>query len=155
MAVGTIVSQRSIDKTRGEGLTDRVSKEKRSQIMSRIRGKNTAPELAVRKLVFSLGYRYRLHDKRLPGRPDLVFIGLKKVIFVHGCFWHQHPDCLLVTTPKTRVEFWIKKLSDNTTRDAINIKKITDMGWKSLIVWQCEIKDTNKLKEKIKDFLRN
>lgn len=131
---------------------DRVTEEKRSEIMSKIRSKNTSPELAVRKLVFSLGYRYRLHGKNLPGKPDLVFPGRKKVIFVHGCFWHYH-DCKKGKPPKSRLEYWLPKLQNNRERDAANISALTDLGWEVLIIWQCEVKDLEKLKETVTEFL--
>ncbi|MBS4050628.1 MAG: DNA mismatch endonuclease Vsr [Methylomonas sp.] len=120
--------------------------------MSKIRSKNTSPELAVRKLVFSLGYRYRLHGKNLPGKPDLVFPGRKKVIFVHGCFWHYH-DCKKGKPPKSRLEYWLPKLQNNRERDAANISALTDLGWEVLIIWQCEVKDLEKLKETVTEFL--
>lgn len=131
---------------------DRVTKEKRSEIMSKVQGKNTTPELAVRKLVFSLGYRYRLHGKNLPGKPDLVFPGRKKVIFVHGCFWHYH-NCKIGHLPKSRPEYWIPKLEANRKRDAEHYKKLVEQGWSIFVVWECEVKDTPTIKEKILNFL--
>lgn len=133
---------------------DKLSPEKRSEIMSRIRGKNTKPELAVRKLVYSLGYRYRLHSKTLPGHPDLVFSSRKKVIFVHGCFWHYH-GCKKGQPPKSRLEYWLPKLEENKARDAKNQAALGDMGWKSLIIWQCEIKYSDHLKKRIEGFLKD
>lgn len=131
---------------------DRITKEKRSEIMSRIRGKNTSPEMIVRKLVYSLGYRYRLHGKNLPGKPDLVFAGRKKVIFVHGCFWHCH-KCKSGHLPKSRLEYWLPKLEANKRRDAENSEELIKRGWKILVLWQCEIKDISALKEAIISFL--
>ena len=131
---------------------DRVTKEKRSEIMSRIRGKDTSPELTVRKLVYSLGYRYRLHSKNLPGKPDLVFPGRKKVIFVNGCFWHFH-KCKNGHLPKSRPEYWIPKLEANKRRDAENFQKLIMKGWKILVLWQCEIKNISALEETIITFL--
>ena len=131
---------------------DRVTKEKRSEIMSMIRGKDTSPELTVRKLVYSLGYRYRLHSKNLPGKPDLVFPGRKKVIFVNGCFWHFH-KCKNGHLPKSRPEYWIPKLEANKRRDAENFQKLIMKGWKILVLWQCEIKNISALEETIITFL--
>ena len=131
---------------------DRVSKEKRSEMMKKVRGKNTAPELAVRKLVYSLGYRYRLHGKNLPGKPDLVFSGRKKVIFVHGCFWHYH-GCKKGMPPKSRSEYWLPKLEENKRRDEKAISDLIGKGWKVLVVWQCETKNLEELTTRISDFL--
>jgi DNA mismatch endonuclease (patch repair protein) len=131
---------------------DRVTKEKRSEIMSKVRGKNTSPELVVRKLVFSLGYRYRLHGKHLPGTPDLVFPGRKKVIFVHGCFWHYH-NCKIGHPPKSRLEYWLPKLEANKKRDSQKSQELINQGWKILVVWQCEIKNIPELEQTIVKFL--
>jgi len=131
---------------------DRVTKEKRSEIMSRIRGKNTSPEMIVRKLVFSLGYRYRLHGRNLPGKPDLVFAGRKKVIFVHGCFWHMH-NCRKGTTPESNKDFWLPKLERNKARDTDNLNKLDEMGWKVLVIWQCQLKDIQELEATVTSFL--
>lgn len=133
-------------------MIDHVSKEKRSEIMKRIGGKDTTPELMVRKLIYSLGFRYRLHGKELPGKPDLVFSGRKKVIFVHGCFWHGH-NCKKGKPPKTNLDYWLPKLNENQARDARNQKLLESMGWQVLVLWQCEINDTNNLKETISHFL--
>ena len=135
-------------------MTDHVSKEKRSEIMKKIRGKDTTPELIVRKLVYSLGYRYRLHGRKLPGKPDLVFSGRKKVIFVHGCFWHYH-NCKKGKPPKSNVDYWLPKLKENSRRDTRNQKLITASGWEFLVIWQCQIRDMTGLKEKIIAFLEN
>ena len=115
--------------------------EKRSRNMSAIRSKNTKPEIAVRKLLHSLGYRFRLHRKDLPGSPDIVLPKYKTVIFVHGCFWHRHQNCKYASTPKTRQEFWNKKFNENINRDKINQENLSSKGWKIIIVWECEIKD--------------
>ncbi len=131
---------------------DRVTKEKRSEIMSKVRGKNTSLELVVRKLVFSLGYRFRLHGKNLPGKPDLVFPGRKKVIFVHGCFWHYH-NCKIGHPPKSRPEYWLPKLEENKKRDLEKSQELIKQGWKILVVWQCEIKNTPELEQTIVRFL--
>lgn len=134
-------------------MTDRVTPKKRSEIMSRVRGKDTAPEMIVRRLVHSLGYRYRLYSKRLPGKPDLVFAGRKKVIFVHGCFWHGHEGCPKGRPPKTRQDYWVPKLEENRRRDEKTRAELQKLGWKVLIIWQCELNDMEKLKATILDFL--
>ena len=120
--------------------------------MSKVRSKNTSPELAVRKLIFALGYRYRLHAKNLPGKPDLVFPGRKKVIFVHGCFWHYH-DCKIGHIPKSRLDYWEPKLTARRQRDASNVAALTEMGWRVLVVWECEIKETEHLENTLRQFL--
>ena len=132
---------------------DSVSQKKRSEIMALVRSKNTRPELAVRKLVFSLGYRYRLHRKDLPGCPDLVFKKRGKVIFVHGCFWHRHKNCPLARLPKSRLGFWKSKLEGNERRDRKNKLALMRKGWKVLTVWECQVKDSKRLGEKIGRFL--
>lgn len=111
--------------------------------------------MIVRKLIYSLGYRYRLHKKELPGKPDLSFISKKKIIFVHGCFWHMHnnPNCSDARIPKTRSNYWIKKLTKNVERDKKQQIKLKNMGWDILIVWECETKDIKSLKRKIVSFL--
>ncbi|MEP3049580.1 MAG: very short patch repair endonuclease [Roseibium sp.] len=132
---------------------DRIPPEKRRALMSKIKGVNTAPEMIVRRLVFSKGYRYRLHRKNLPGRPDLVFPSRKSVIFVHGCFWHQHTRCNKATTPKTRTAFWTKKLSRNVERDIEIVKALTSLGWRVLTIWECETKEPERLTGRISEFL--
>lgn len=132
---------------------DVFTKEKRSQIMSRISGKNTKPEIAVRSLLHRLGYRFRLHRKDLPGKPDIILPKHKKVIFVHGCFWHGHKDCSRSKRPSTNESFWRKKLDRNIKRDKENIDSLKQLGWQVLIIWTCEVKDGNKLKDKILSFL--
>ena len=121
--------------------------------MGRVRSKDTRPEMAVRRLVHSLGYRYRLHDAKLPGKPDLVFAGRKKVIFVHGCFWHRHPRCKNTRLPKSKLDFWKPKLEGNRKRDLANQRKLRRLGWRFLVVWECQIADTERLTDKIVDFL--
>lgn len=132
---------------------DTLSPKERSERMSRVRAFNTKPELAVRRLIHSLGYRYRLHDRRLPARPDIVFSKRKKVIFVHGCFWHRHPDCKLARLPKSRQEFWITKLEANALRDAENLRRLCEMGWKTMVVWECEVQRDRRLGDRIISFL--
>jgi DNA mismatch endonuclease (patch repair protein) len=134
-------------------MADTVDKETRSRIMGRVRGKDTVPEMLVRRLVFSLGYRYRLHDPRLPGKPDLVFAGRRKVIFVHGCFWHRHDGCALARLPKSRTEFWTRKLGGNKERDIKNQTALRELGWRALVVWECSLADQTKLRRRIIGFL--
>lgn len=131
---------------------DNRNPEQRSAIMSRVRGKDTAPELAVRRLTFALGYRYRLHRKDLPGRPDIVFPSRRKAIFVHGCFWHGH-GCEKGRLPKSRLDYWQPKIATNRDRDARQVKGLEDLGWKVLTLWQCELKDPRQVAIKIKRFL--
>lgn len=124
----------------------------RSENMRRIRSKGMLPELAVRSLVHRMGYRFRLHRKDLPGKPDLVFVSRRKVIFVHGCFWHAH-DCKMAHKPKSNADYWAPKLARNRTRDARNIETLTAVGWKSLIIWECETEVDKRLAQRIKTFL--
>lgn len=133
-------------------MVDRVSNDKRSEIMRAIKSKNTKPEIIVRKLVFSMGYRYRLHRKELPGTPDLVFPRQKKVIFVHGCFWHGH-NCTKGKLPKSNVDYWATKIHQNKLRDIDAAKRLTSSGWGVLVIWQCELKNNN-IAAIIKCFLR-
>ena len=133
--------------------SDVLTPAQRSYCMSRIRSKNTGPEKRVRSLVFGLGYRYRLHDKRLPGKPDLVFSGRKKVIFVHGCFWHMHACRQGQTTPRTHAQYWADKRQRTVQRDGQAVQKLLAAGWESLIVWECELKDLPALSAKICAFL--
>jgi DNA mismatch endonuclease (patch repair protein) len=132
---------------------DNLSKSERSEIMARVRSTNTRPEMHVRKLIFGLGYRYRLHVKDLPGRPDIVFRKLDRVIFVHGCFWHRHAGCALARLPKSRLDFWLPKLEGNKTRDERNKRELRRMGWKILTVWECELKRPARLAGRIRRFL--
>jgi DNA mismatch endonuclease (patch repair protein) len=123
-------------------MADVHSKEIRSYNMSRIRAKNTKPELIVRKFLFANGYRYRLHDKRLPGKPDLVFPKLKIVIFINGCFWHGHEDCRYFVVPKTRTDFWVNKIDANKLNDLKAQKLLIKSGWRIINIWECELKKT-------------
>lgn len=121
-------------------MVDRLTPEQRSSLMSRIRGKNTTPELTVRKRLFALGYRYRLHRKDLAGKPDLVFVSLRKVIFVHGCFWHGH-DCRHgLKRPSSNIAYWAEKVLLNQARDARAIAELTAHGWTPLVIWECQVK---------------
>lgn len=123
--------------------------------MSRIKSGNTKPELVVRSLLHSMGYRFRLHRKDLPGKPDIVLPKYRSVIFVHGCFWHRHHKCKYAYNPKSNMDFWQKKFKANIERDVRVIKELKDLGWNILIVWECEIKDMEILKNKIYKFLEN
>lgn len=134
---------------------DRLSKKRRSEIMSRIRGKNTSPEMTVRSLVHRLGYRYRLHYKKLLGKPDLAFPGRKKVIFIHGCFWHSHENCPKGKLPKSNLGYWQPKIEKNKNRDLEITNSINLQGWKVLIIWQCELKRIEQVQDKIVRFLEN
>ncbi len=124
--------------------------------MASVKSKNTEPELIVRKLLYRLGYRYRLHARDLPGTPDIVFRRLRKVVFIHGCFWHRHraPKCKLARLPKSRIAFWTDKLDGNRQRDLINIRWLRKDGWKVLQIWECQLKDIVKLEQRIVLFLQ-
>ena len=129
--------------------------EQRSRNMSAIKSKNTKPEIAVRKLLHSMGYRFRLHRKDLPGSPDIVLPKYKTVIFVHGCFWHRHENCKYASTPKTRKEFWNKKFNDNILRDKKNLEILSSLGWKIIIIWECEIRNKKiNLEQIIKNVIK-
>ncbi|WP_394063822.1 very short patch repair endonuclease [Alcaligenes sp. WGS1538] len=134
-------------------MTDTISISERSHVMSLVRAKNTRPEMQVRRLVYSAGYRYRLHEAKLPGKPDLVFAGRRKVIFVHGCFWHRHESCTLARMPKSNQDFWAAKLEGNKTRDANNYRKLHEMGWEVMVVWECELRDMEAVLQRITCFL--
>lgn len=121
-------------------MVDVVSPEARSRMMSGIRGKNTHPEVVVRKLLFASGYRFRLHRKDLPGAPDIVLPSKRIAIFVHGCFWHRHEGCKYATLPKTHPEFWFEKLSGNAARDLRATTELRNMDWRVLTVWECSLK---------------
>ena len=132
---------------------DSLSPKERSEVMARVRSKNSRPEMLVRKLVFLLGYRYRLHDSRLPGCPDLVFKSRRKVIFVHGCFWHRHFRCALARMPKSRLDFWRPKLEGNKARDRRNHRALTRGGWRVLTIWECQTSEPERLRKIIRRFL--
>lgn len=127
----------------GVFIADIYSKEKRSNIMSKIRGMKTKPEELVRKFLFSKGFRYRINDKRYLGRPDIVLPKYNTIIFINGCFWHGHENCKAAKLPDTNTEFWRKKISDNEVRDRKNIERLRNEGWNVIIIWQCEIKNKN------------
>lgn len=121
--------------------------------MQSVRSRDTGPEMAVRSLLHKLGYRFRLHRKDLPGTPDIVFPSKRKIIFVHGCFWHGH-ECKKGKLPKSRTDFWLGKVTRNRERDVDVISKLHELGWITLTVWQCELRDMETLTEKLVDFLR-
>lgn len=131
---------------------DVMSKEQRSRCMSRIRAKDSKPEMIVRRVTHELGFRYRLHRKDLPGKPDLVFPSRRKVIYVHGCFWHQHAGCQLASKPKTRPEYWEPKLAGNMARDRRVQAELNKLGWAVLVVWECETKDKKTLAERLTQY---
>lgn len=132
---------------------DRVSAEVRSRNMRAIRGKDTAVEVAIRRFLYHAGYRYRLHGKGLPGKPDIVFTGRRKVIFVHGCFWHRHDGCRFAYTPKSRTEFWQAKFDQNVARDRRVEAQLHDRGWQTLVLWECEAADAKVLAIRVAAFL--
>jgi DNA mismatch endonuclease (patch repair protein) len=134
-------------------VVDHVDRKKRSLIMAAVHSKDTSPELAVRKIVHGLGYRYRLHVGTLAGRPDLVFPARRKVIFVHGCFWHRHRNCRYATSPKTRRKFWEAKFAANVARDRRTERELRRKDWAVLAVWQCELKNAERLTGRLDDFL--
>jgi DNA mismatch endonuclease (patch repair protein) len=134
-------------------MTDIYSKEKRSWVMSKVSGNNTKPEIIVRRLIHSMGFRYRLHYKKLPGKPDIVFPKKKKVIFVHGCFWHGHEGCKKSKRPTSNSDFWNKKIEQTIIRDNKLIFELKNLGWSVLIIWECQIKDLEKLKHTLFTFI--
>lgn len=132
---------------------DRLTPTERSENMRRIRGRDSGPELVVRRLLHMSGYRYRLHRKDLPGRPDIVFPSRRKVIFVHGCFWHRHRGCKYAYTPKSRTAFWEDKFGQNVQRDARVEAALSDRGWETMTVWECETRDASLLLIRLVRFL--
>ncbi len=134
---------------------DTLNPDERSERMRRIRAKDTSPEMVVRGFVHALGFRYRLHDKNLPGCPDLVFPSRRKVIFVHGCFWHRHNRCSFARLPKSRLDFWLPKLEGNRRRDVIKLRQLSRLGWKWLVIWECELRDPVRIMFKTLMFLED
>ncbi|MGB3643017.1 MAG: DNA mismatch endonuclease Vsr [Mesorhizobium sp.] len=134
---------------------DILTPEQRSERMSRVRGRDTKPEMLVRRLTHGMGYRYRLHRRGLPGSPDLVFPSRMKVIFVHGCFWHRHldPGCKLARLPKSKLDFWGPKLETNRERDERNLVPLAELGWDVLVIWECQTKNREELQTRIGEFL--
>jgi DNA mismatch endonuclease (patch repair protein) len=123
--------------------------------MSRIRGKDTAPERRVRSMLHGMGYRFRLHRKDLPGKPDIVFVSRRVALFVHGCFWHRHKGCKNCTTPTNNREFWTTKLNGNATRDKTNRRALSKLGWSSFVIWECETEDPRKLDYLVNRFVKS
>jgi DNA mismatch endonuclease (patch repair protein) len=133
-------------------MADTRTPQQRRRIMQSVKTRDTGPELTVRRIVYGLGYRYRLNAKKLPGRPDIVFPGRRRVIFVHGCFWHCH-GCRKGQAPKSRLDYWEPKLKTNRERDAAQVRSLEALGWSVLIVWQCETADPSALVAKLQDFI--
>jgi DNA mismatch endonuclease (patch repair protein) len=131
---------------------DTLTRQQRSERMSLIAGKDTGPELVVRRLIHGMGYRYRKHPRSVPGRPDVAFLGRRLAIFVHGCFWHRH-RCALGRLPKSRLDFWKPKLEANRVRDLRTLRKLRALGWRCLVIWECELDDLRAVAIRIKDFL--
>lgn len=133
---------------------DTISVRCRSEIMALIRSKDTQPEIAVRKLVSAMGLRYRLHVSDLPGRPDLVFRRIRKIVFVHGCFWHQHARCRVARLPRSRLAYWRPKLDGNRKRDQRNVRRLREAGWKVLTIRECELNEIDVVARRLKTFLK-
>lgn len=136
-------------------MADTVTPKRRSEIMSNIRAKGMKPEMVVRRLTHAMGYRYRLHRKDLPGKPDLVFPNRRKVIFVHGCFWHQHADpaCKIARRPQSNQDYWLPKLDRNVARDAEHKARLAELGWDVLVLWECEVEADGGIENRIQEFL--
>lgn len=126
-----------------------MDKRRRSEIMSKIRGRDTAPELIVRRIAHRLGFRFRLHRRDLPGRPDLVFPRHQLAIFVHGCFWHRHEGCQYAYTPKTRMTFWTAKFEKNVARDRRSVEALRKLGWRVLVIWECETQQEEAVRRRL------
>ncbi|MDR0355819.1 MAG: DNA mismatch endonuclease Vsr [Deltaproteobacteria bacterium] len=133
---------------------DKVSPEERSRVMARVKSENTKPEKTVRSLLHKNGFRFRLHRSDLPGTPDIVLPKLKTVIFVHGCFWHRHPGCKKASTPVSNADYWNRKFAGNQARDAQNVAKLQEAGWRPIIVWECELRDLCALEKRLTSLLR-
>ena len=134
-------------------MTDIISKEQRSRNMSRIRGRDTGPELVVRRTAHKMGFRFRLYRKDLPGTPDLVFPKHRLAVFVHGCYWHRHSGCRFAYSPKSRVEFWTKKFKQNVARDSRNQTALQDLGWRVLVIWECETRNIEIVEDRLREWL--
>lgn len=136
-------------------MADTVTPKRRSEIMANIKAKDMKPEIAVRRLTHAMGYRYRLHRKDLPGKPDLVFPSRRKVIFVHGCFWHQHDDpaCKITRQPQSNQHYWLPKLEQNVARDARHQSRLAELGWDVLVIWECDIEAGSRVTDRIQAFL--
>lgn len=135
-------------------MADKISPEQRSRNMAAIKSSNTKPEIAVRKLLHARGFRFRLHRKDLPGRPDIVLPRYKTVVFVNGCFWHQHEGCRIASKPRSQQEYWHSKLARNVARDKINFTALTELGWQVIVVWECDLRDANAVAERLQKSLQ-
>ena len=131
---------------------DNLTPRERSAQMALVRSRDTKPEMKVRRFIYKMGYRYRLHRSDLPGKPDIVFSSRKKIIFIHGCFWHGH-SCSLGRIPKTRVQFWTEKITTNKIRDEKTLEKLKDLGWAVLVLWECQLKHGESLGCRVGEFL--
>lgn len=136
-------------------MVDTLTPRERSDRMARVRHRDTKPEMRLRKLVHGMGYRYRLHVRALPGKPDMVFPSRKAVIFMHGCFWHRHEGCKLARIPKSRISFWQEKLESNRQRDEDNRTRLEELGWRVLVVWECQLSDLQGTADIVKGFLND
>jgi DNA mismatch endonuclease, patch repair protein len=135
-------------------MPDRLTKERRSWNMSRIRGKDTSPEKRVRSELHRMGYRFRLHRKDLPGNPDIVFVSRRIALFVHGCFWHRHRGCKNCTTPTNNRRFWLEKLEGNTARDKRNRQALRKLGWRTMVIWECQTENSQRLRNRLTELTR-
>ncbi|HEX3716856.1 MAG TPA: DNA mismatch endonuclease Vsr [Verrucomicrobiae bacterium] len=149
------VRKNQLDSAKTSGRLDPLSRQERGRRMSLIRGKDTKPELFVRSLIHRMGFRFVLHKAGLPGRPDICFPSRKKIIFIHGCFWHRHsdPKCKMARLPKSRLEFWRPKLENNAERDKRHLLELRKAGWRCLIVWECQLAKVEKMQNRIRRFL--
>ena len=134
-------------------MTDIVDSRRRSEMMAGIKGRDTKPELVVRRIAHRLGFRFRLHRKDLPGRPDLVFPRHRLAVFVHGCFWHRHEECRYSYTPRSRVEFWMEKFTQNVDRDRRDQEALQDLGWQVLVIWECETRDEETVRQYLQGWI--
>lgn len=141
-----------LDRDLDLGMADHVTADKRSAIMRSIKGRNTAPELIVRKAAHRLGLRFRLHGRKLPGSPDLVLPKWRTVVFVNGCFWHRHPGCRRTTIPKSSIQFWVEKFRANVARDERNYVKLAELGWRVVVLWQCQVRSVESATEALRPF---
>jgi len=132
---------------------DTLTRQERSERMSRVRSKDSCAELKLRRLVHGMGFRYRLHASDLPGKPDMVFPARGAVIFMHGCFWHRHAKCRLARIPKSRVDFWTQKLENNRRRDQRNRRKLRGLGWRVLVIWECQLSEAEAVSNRVRKFL--
>lgn len=135
-------------------MPDTFTPAQRSTVMARVKGRDTQPEMAVRRLLHAMGYRFRLHRKDLPGSPDIVLPRYRKVIFVHGCFWHGHPGCARAARPTSNVDFWNRKLDQNRCRDAQALSQLDALGWDVLTIWQRQLRDTTALRKLLCEFMQ-